>query len=382
MKTRLVSARDISAVDEERWRHLAQRALEPNPYAEPDFFLVSSRHFQGYADATLVVVEEGSEFRAVLPVATTGKRRSLPRRVAETRSTPTSVFGMGTPLIDATKPEESTEGLVEALGVASKDARWPGIVSVERLRTEGPVFDLLRNECAQRGRPFLVRDSWDYGAVTRVGEWANPIQGKRRREIERRLRQLASETGEEVTMVDRSQDPSAFEDFLKMEATGWKGGPGGKAFALRHDTVEWFKEWSQRWGESGRMYALTLCVGDKPVAMQYCVRAGEGIFVFRIGNDDAYSRHGTGTALFHLSLGYLRDHTDAAWFEVPTDKDSWSLHVLPERRSLSNVVIGTGGLVDRTLVSAIPAVEGALALPDLVRRRLSRPHVPRAPASS
>src|ERR1035437_4317680 len=113
METRLIRASDISRDDEASWRRLAERALEPNPYAEPDFFLVSSRHFEGYANATLVVAEEGAEFRAVLPIAAIGKRRLLPRRVAETRSSPTAVFGVGTPLIDKTKPEQSTAGLME-----------------------------------------------------------------------------------------------------------------------------------------------------------------------------------------------------------------------------------------------------------------------------
>ena len=376
MKTRLIIASDISKDDEARWRGLAERALEPNPYAEPDFFLVSSRHFKGYANATLVIAEEGTEFRAVLPIAAIGKRRPMPRRIAETRSSPTAVFGIGTPLIDRTKAEQSTVGLVEALGRAGKSSNFPGILSIERLRTEGPIFALLRTVCTERNLPFLVRDAWQYGAVTRTGDWSSPVQGKRRREIERRLRQLAKETGEEVTLVDRGQDPSAFEDFLRLEASGWKSGPGGGAFALRRDTVEWFHEWSQRWGATDRVTALTLCVGATPVAMNYFVRAGEGIFAFRMGNDDSYARYSPGTILTYLSLNYLRDHTDATWLEAPTDKDNWTLRLLPERRTLSNVLIGTGGLLDRTLVSAVPAMEKLIALPGQARTRWSQLHKP------
>jgi hypothetical protein len=376
MKTRLIKASDISSEDEARWRSLAERALEPNPYAEPDFFLVSSRHFEGYTHATLVVAEEGSEFRAVLPIAAIGKRRLPPRRVAETRSSPTAVFGVGTPLIDSSKPELSAGGLMEALGNAGKNDNWPGIVSLERLRTEGPVFGLLRTVCGERNLPFLIRDQWEYGVATRAGEWSNPVQGKRRKEIERRLRQLAKETGEEVTLVDRGQDPAAVEDFLKLEASGWKSGPGGGAFALRPDTAAWFHEWSQRWGATDRVTALTLCVGGSPVAMQYSVRAGEGIFCFRVGNDDSYARYGPGTGLFYRSLSYLHDKTDAAWFEAPTDRDNWSLHLLPERRTLSNVLIGTGGLLDRTLVSAVPALEKVVGLPAQARRRWSQLRAP------
>jgi len=369
MNFRLIKALDVSTDDDASWRRLAARAMEPNPYAEPDFFGVSSRHFEGYANATVVVAEEGGEFRALLPIAAIGKRRIPPRKVADTRSTPTAVFGVGTPLIDGTKPEQSMAGLIEALGNTGRDDKWPGIVSLERLRTEGPVFGLLRSVCADRNLPFLIRDAWEYGSVSRTGEWSSPVQGKRRKEIERRLRQLAKETGEEVTLVDRGQDPSAFEDFLKMEASGWKSGPGGGAFALRQDTTEWFREWSQRWGATDRVMALTLCVGATPVAMQYFVRAGEGIFALRVANEDSYARYSPGTGLFLLSLRYLYESTDAAWVEAPTDKDNWSLHLLPEHRTLSNVLIGTGGLLDRTLVSALPAMKRVVDLPSQARNR-------------
>jgi CelD/BcsL family acetyltransferase involved in cellulose biosynthesis len=110
--------------------------------------------------------------------------------------------------------------------------------------------------------------------------------------------------------------------------------------------------------------------------MKYDVRAGEGIFGFRIGNDDSYARYSPGTALFYLSLSYLLDHTDATWFEAPTDKDNWTLRLLPERRTLSNVLIGTGGLLDRTLVSAVPAMGKMIALPGQARTRWSQLRTP------
>ena len=69
MKTRLVRVQDVSRDDEDAWRRLAERALEPNPFAEPDFFLLSARYFESYADARLVIAQEGTEFMGVLPIA-------------------------------------------------------------------------------------------------------------------------------------------------------------------------------------------------------------------------------------------------------------------------------------------------------------------------
>jgi hypothetical protein len=72
--------------------------------------------------------------------------------------------------------------------------------------------------------------------------------------------------------------------------------------------------------------------------------------------------------------GYAR--ADAAWVEAPTDKDNWSLHLLPEHRTLTNVLIGTGGLLDRSLVSALPAMRKVVTLPSQARNRWSQSRTP------
>ena len=53
---------------------------------------------------------------------------------------------------------------------------------------------------------------------------------------------------------------------------------------------------------------------------------------------------------------YLLEHTDAGWIDSSTDKDNaFLLELLPERRNLSTVLIGTGGALDRRAVSALPS---------------------------
>jgi hypothetical protein len=249
------------------------------------------------------------------------------------------------------------DALMEKLGRAARYEGWPGIVSFEQISSDGPVHESLRRVCAERRLPVFEKDSWDRGMVSRGGEWATPVQGKRRREIERRQRLLAKESGAEVTLVDRSQDPTVVEAFLEMEMSGWKGREEGRAFARFPDTAAWFREWHRRWAASGRVIVLSLDLGPTPVAMQYFVRAREGIFCFRVAHDEKFEKFSTGSILFLLALSYLRDNTDAMWLNSATDKGSaFYLGMLPERRSVCNLLIGTGGVVDRSLVSALPAM--------------------------
>jgi CelD/BcsL family acetyltransferase involved in cellulose biosynthesis len=371
MKTRLVRVRDVSRDDEAAWRRLAEQALEPNPFAEPDFFILSARHFEGFADARLVIAQEGTEFMGVLPIAAVDRPRVPPRAVATTLSHPAAISGLHTPLVHPTEPDQTVAALVDALGRAAKYEGWPGIVLFDEIGSDGPVVDSLRRVCEARRCPIFVKSSWQRATVSRTGQWDNPVDGKRRREIARRRRLLAEEAGSEVTLVDRTLQPTALDDFLDMEKAGWKGREGGQAFGRFPDIADWFRDWHRCLVAAGRLSLLSLDVGSVPIAMSYFVRAGEGLFCFRTAFDESRARYGPGAMMVSSALNFLRESTDAVWVDSMTSKDNeFFLGMLPERRTLSRLFIGTGGRLDRAVVSALPAMTRLVDAERKVRKRV------------
>ena len=357
MDTRLVKVKDISASDERAWRALATRALEPNPFVEPDFLMLCARHLESYADTTLVVAQEGDAFRGVIPIVTFESPHIPPRTVAITGGRPRAGRLLDTPLVDSTCADPAMGALLDALHGAVKERGWPGIVAMDMVGIDGPTVECLHRMCEIRRFPVFTKEPWERATISRTGRWANPIDGDRRREIGRRQRLLAKETGAEVALVDRTLDPTALEDFLKMEMAGWKGQVGGQAFGSSPETMAWFGDWHRQWVATGRLTILSLQVGQTPVAMQYFVRAGEGFFCFRIAYDETFAKYKPGAMLLYLALNYLRDNTDAAWLDSTSDKDNeFFLGMLPERRKLARLLIGIGGAFDRTLVSALPVM--------------------------
>jgi len=76
-----------------------------------------------------------------------------------------------------------------------------------------------------------------------------------------------------------------------------------------------------------------------------------------------------------LAMNFLRDNTDAAWIDSTTDRDNdFFLGMMPERRTLSTILIGTGGAVDRAMVSALPTMTKLVVAEKQVRKRLVREH--------
>ena len=380
MDVRLVRVKDISTRDEQAWRELVARALEPNPFVEPDFLVLCVRHFESYADTTLVVAEDETAFRGVFPVVSFENPRIPPRMVASTGGRPRAGRLLDTPLLDSSCADQAMGALLDGLHGAVKERSWPGIVAMDMVGIDGPVAECLRRMCAERRFPIFTKQPWERATVTRAGGWANPLDGDRRREIGRRQRLLAKESGEQVTLVDRTSDPSALDDFLKMEMAGWKGGMGGQAFGRSPETTAWFGEWHRQWVATGRLRVLALEVGQTPVAMQYFVRAGEGLFCFRIAYDEAFAKYKPGAMLLSLALNHLRDNTDAAWIDSTSDRNNqFFLGMLPERRTLARLTIGVGGIFDRRLVAALPILTKAVALRRQMRHRWARKKIGSSP---
>ena len=172
-------------------------------------------------------------------------------------------------------------------------------------------------------------------------------------------------------IVNRTHDPSAMVDFVRMEASGWKGTGDGTAYARDPAKVAWFQEWCAWWASAGRVIVIAVNLGGKSIAMLYCVLAGEGIFLYRTAYDDAYSKYGPGALLLEAVMEVLLGETSAEWVDSSTDPaNKINLEMLPERQTIAMLLVGTGGRVDRSVISAMPAMTRGVAEIGRIRMRL------------
>ena len=245
---------------------------------------------------------------------------------------------------------------------------------VVRVARDGPVAASLRRVCEQRRCPIFVKDTWERATVSRVGKWATPVDAKRRGDIGRRRRQLVNDAGAEVTVIDLSAEPAACDDFLAMESAGWKGRQGGHAFARYPNMAEWFRDWHRCLVAGGSSGSPLAQCGLSPDRHGVCrPGGGEGFFCFRIAFDESVRKvRSRPDAAVRRRWTFLRD-TDrrGPWFDSMTGKDSvFFLGLLPERRRLSRFFIGTGGTLDRAIVSALPAMTKLAAAGHRVQKRV------------
>ena len=182
---------------------------------------------------------------------------------------------------------------------------------------------------------------------------------------------MANDHGAEVRLVDRTLDPTMVTEFMRMEASGWKGRSGGSAIARTPEKIAWFKEWWEWWSKAGRLQGLALHLGDTPIAMQYSLLAGDGVFLFRTAYDDSYAKYGPGALMLQSVLEMLLNQTEAVWVDSCTDpQNEFLLKMLPERRTITMLLIGTGGMIDRRAVSSMPIMTRGVEELRRVRRRV------------
>ncbi len=368
--------RHISADDEHSWRDLGTRAIEPNPFCEPDCVIPAAIHQAYGAEIGLVVAEDQGRFMACVPFRyTTRWKIPYPVVTSQVRRMPY----LGTPLVDESAGVEAVATLLAGLTEQRRVHRGR-ILHLEAIAADGPVAGLFRSAIAQLSLPSSVLYSYERGVLRRRDD-ANYEQihsSKTRYNLRRQLRQLSEHfAGGEVSVVERGNDPSAIDDYIKMEASGYKVRTG-VAMTTVPGEPEYFTDMCKRFLAAGRLHVLALEVGGRTVAMEIWVRGGEGLFLIKISYDEEYARFGPGVLLQTAALKDFNSRTDAQWIDTCTSADNEILlRLYPDRRQVEALLIVLGrNAIDRTVV------RGFLAARPLHRRIYQWRHPNHVPVGS
>lgn len=343
----LLQIDQLTETDVAAWRDLAESAVEPNPFFHPDFALPVAERL-GATGIEVLTFREGDEWRACLPVERRRGWRRIPLRglVAWNHL----YCFLCTPLV---RPE----GLESAIsGLLDEGARQSGgFLGLDLLATDGPVNHALERSAAELGLRPIELDRFERATLTRRqdGDYL-ALSAKHRRNFERLRRHLEKDLGGELSLRDRTPETEAREEFLRLEASGWKGEAGtGTAFApIGHG--ELFLRICERLARRGMLQLVSAEIDGTSVAMLCSFVSGDTVFTFKIGADAELAKYSPG---IQLSILYL-DH----------------FHALPALRRADSCAEPGNEMINRLWpdrrelgIRAIPAptVKGALARPAL-----------------
>jgi CelD/BcsL family acetyltransferase involved in cellulose biosynthesis len=343
------------------WAACGVSARSPNPFFEPDCRVPGVTYLTEERDDQLVVAESDGEVLACLPVSLSrGGRILLNRPVAHSRLVSTTV-GLGTPLVSANETQAAVQALVGALRQWAEQG-GPGLLVCDWLDDdEGGVGKMLRASCQAQGMPVHELETWERPVVRRSAEGLSieaHLSSKRRSPINRRRRRLEEELGDSIVVRDRAQDPRAVDDFIQLEASGWKGEQGG-AYARRPEAEQWFRSLCANFATSGRLHLIALDIADRSIAMQCGLRSGSTVFVPRVAHDAALNAYGPGVLGQLATVDYLGGLGVDLIDTCADPRNNFLAGIYPDSRRMAKVIIGTGGAIDRNVVEAIPLLQAA-----------------------
>lgn len=350
-----LTARDLSA-----WRELGADARSPNPFAEPELVVPATRAW-GMDDVQLLVVRDGSDWLAALPV----------RRATSWRGVPGDVLAawrhdycfLCTPLVRAARHEEVLATLVRG-AVQTSPA-----FSLDWFDADGPLAAPLMAALAAEAR-VVVLERFERAALYRREQddyLERALSGRHRGGYRRTLRQLEREVGP-VTVRDERDDPEAVGRFLELEASGWKG-ETGTAMACDPAHAAFFSEVAIGFARTGRFRILSLVCEDRPIAMRVDLVAGDTTYGFKLAFAEDLSRYSPGIQLEIAATGSF-NATGLARADSCTVPENASMNRLwPDRRALVSAVATRRGAAG----AAAHLKWAAAARLAPLRRRLTRP---------
>ena len=337
------------------WEDLAANTCESNVFYEPWMLLPALEAFGADAQLRFVLVyttgpsNEGSKpvLCGFFPLELHGRYKGLPIKY-------TSLWKYNkycvlcTPLI---RPEFATDCLVTFFNWLAQAHDTGAMLKLEFVSGEGPFNQLLIDYFNESGNLLAVEARSNRALLQRCGDGLaaaesyinTALSGKRRKEL-RRQEKLLREQGrlEYLELTDSSEAERWFEQFLQLEAQGWKG-KEGSALAANAAAREFFLQTVRAAFARDQLMMLALCLNGQPIAMKCNLLTGPGAFAFKIAFDENFAAYSPGV---HLELENIRrthTATNLAWMDsCATAKHFMINRLWLERRALKTLLAATG----------------------------------------
>jgi CelD/BcsL family acetyltransferase involved in cellulose biosynthesis len=278
---------------------------------------------------------------------------------------------LSTPLVDRDHVEAAARGLAGYLEVERRAAA----LVLDPVDPDGEVGRALGDAFLLAGREPIRYAEWERGALRRRPEPTyveEAMSAKGRKELRRLRRALGRDLNTEAELVDRSSDPSACDEFLRIEAAGWKGAEGtALASTAKHEAF--FRSMCASAAAAGRLQMLSLECAGRTVAMQCNLIDGGTLFGFKVAYDAEFARYSPGSLLEVDAIGFFHESEDLAVADSCAAGDSEMINrIWPDRRRMQTLIVPTASRRARLIEPNLAAEAFARRVAHASRARRER----------
>jgi hypothetical protein len=337
---------------------------------EPDYILPLALA-EGVAGSHVLFVDDGP--RTVVAAIMSPERRAAGPTHIPVQSTSCDFLKRETghtfPLVDGDDPEAAIELWFDA---AAQEGLG-GTVWFADLYEDGPLVAAIRAVTQRRALP-TVTFGHGYLPYLGAGDWppladlagkelfdASHLPRGRRQDMRRSLRLAEDALGDSPSWLDRTAEASAVDDFIRLQAAGWKGDAtrGGYAFGLNAARSGALREIVETFRAEDRLLIGSLVSGNEVLYLSISLRGVLGTWTTPFdAYDERFASIGVGrlgrlAVLRYLTSRYPDADIDPCFIDVTGSIGG----LFPRQRPTIGMLVGVGGIASRTIVRIIAARE-------------------------
>ncbi len=317
---------------------LTARAVDQNVFFAPQFLVPAMPRLDDRRVRLMLVRDETaarSRLRVLLPF--TVEKPGLFGGAPVIRAFAHPFGRLGTPLLDSDDPAGTLADLV--VGLAKPDLGLPDVLVLPEVRLDGPAAGWIRGVAGRRGLAAETTNVFERAVLS--GDRPPATTPKRRRELARMVRVLERLGGpvRSVTAAEPETVRLAFEEFLVLEASGWKGRERSALVMDRYRSA-FAREAVNLMAEKGRARILELRAGGRLAASLVCfVIDGEAV-LWKIAYDEAFAKASPGfQVVAEATRRFLADPAIARVDSCAMPDSLLVNRLWPERTSIGTIVL-------------------------------------------
>ncbi len=341
------------------WNRLLETSIHANPFFHPNFLIPAISHL-GDKNVSILAIESpqrmNKEGTPVLCALVPMIRRNIygfPLSCMEVWKH--DLCFDGTPLIRRDCAEATLDFMLEFVGNALKTS----LLSFDTVLAEGPLAKLLINNFHQNHRTVFYRDQFTracFQPMDCAETFINTKVAKSTRKGTQRLRRKLEKQGAVETDFLTNYSPELIDEFLALEAAGWKGNDG-TALKCKDSTRKFFHEMSRRMLDSGNMVITRTSLDDRPIAMLCDFQHDAQGAQFKIAFDESLQDYSPGLILEFDTVKRLHN-TDMKFIDSCADPNHSMINrVWQDRVSYQSLVIALRGQLSQFAVSSMPLIQ-------------------------
>lgn len=335
---------DLSTVDltfVRRWRHLESRSIEGNAFRSPDLVLPALRLPDHSRDKPfgLAVESANGDLLGLGVFEESRGSRLLPLTHLRSWQSDYSLFdGL---LVDRNAAHDVLTSLFRFV---AGDSRWNGIGFEDR-SSDSVLSTELDRAAETIGTAW--HEDWSVDrAVIPVSEipddgFASLYSKSRRKTLKQSIRRLQSRGAVSYALhIPEAGETRAVDEFLRLEALGWKG-EQGTAMAVDPAHTQFCRDLVGGFAENSRAVFGELKVDGRIVASTLNLLAGDTLFAVKIGWDPEFADCSPGTLSELSLLQHCRELSGIRQIDSCAKPGSYVGKVWPWRTTLTTGVFTT-----------------------------------------